>query len=564
MNTRPTTGRPLSRRDALRLGAAASAAALLAACGASPSGSATSLPAPTVGGATTVPSTPPVPTGAVGPTAATGSATAGSTSTPAATGANALKVPNTGAKLPTDKVAFHWIDSGGIKATFERAYYTQYQQAHPNIAIQYDELPWEEIAKVVPLGVQNGNAPDVFQVPLNLTFAQAVQQGWARPLDDLIPNFAQWKAAFPPGIFYEGINVYNGKTYTFPFWGNKNTSLLLYNVDYLKQAGVDPQAKPMTWDEYRAAAKKLTRQGAGKYYGVILAGGQADRWASTVRSLAQRAGVAGGSGSSGGGLDISYKTGQFNYTTDQYLAAIDLLLGLKSDGSVFPGSLNLNDAQARAQFPQGVAGLIIEGIYNISIWKDQNPGFAFEVASQPAPNSGTPVPIAYDPGGAEYFWVYAKGKNPIIAADIFSYYGSEEGQTALLTMTKGARQSVFPKANQAASGEPRVQRANAIFDDQLRLGPSPAVRNPDVSKALLEQRPLTPNFGTVVQGIYTGQLSDPRKAMKDLHDRSDAELERAIKAAQAKGAKVTRDDWVFPNWDPTKDYTDADYAALKK
>lgn len=496
--------------------------------------------------------------------AAAGSVTAGSTSAPAATGANALKVLNTGAKLPTGKVAFHWIDSGGIKATYERAYTMLYQQAHPNITIQYDELPWEEIAKIVPLGVQNGNAPDVFQVPLNLTFAQAVQQGWARPLDDLIPNFAQWKAAFPPGVFYEGINVYNGKTYTFPFWGNKNTNILLYNTDYLKQAGVDPQAKALTWDEFRTTAKKLTQQGAGKYYGVILAGGQADRWATTVRGLAQRAGATGGTGSAGGGMDINYKTGQFNYTTDQYLAAIDLLQGLKADGSVFPGSLSLNDAQARAQFPQGVAGMIIEGIYNISIWKDQNPGFAFEVASQPAPNSGVPMPIAYDPGGAEYFWVYAKGENPIIAADIFAYYGSEEGQTALLTMTKGARQSVFPKANAAASGEPRVQRANALFDEQLRLGPSPAVRNPEVSKALLEQRPLTPNFGAIVQGIYTGQLSDAKRAMKDLQDRADAELERAIKAAQAKGAKVTRDDWVFPNWNPAKDYSDADYAAVKQ
>jgi hypothetical protein len=26
-----------------------------------------------------------------------------------------------------------------------------------------------------------------------------------------------------------------------------------------------------------------------------------------------------------------------------------------------------------------------------------------------------------------------------------------------------------------------------------------------------------------------------------------------ITAAQEKGAKVSREDWVFPNWDPTKD-----------
>ncbi len=45
---------------------------------------------------------------------------------------------------------------------------------------------------------------------------------------------------------------------------------------------------------------------------------------------------------------------------------------------------------------------------------------------------------------------------------------------------------------------------------------------------------------------------------------SDKELDRAIKAAQAKGAKASRDDLAFPNWDPQKDYTDADYAALKQ
>ncbi|MBA2278277.1 MAG: sugar ABC transporter substrate-binding protein, partial [Chloroflexia bacterium] len=63
-------------------------------------------------------------------------------------------------------------------------------------------------------------------------------------------------------------------------------------------------------------------------------------------------------------------------------------------------------------------------------------------------------------------------------------------------------------------------------------------------------------------GLVTGQLADPAAAMQDLQDRADAELERAIQAAADNGAQVSRDDWVFANWDPTRDYTDADYAAL--
>ena len=68
----------------------------------------------------------------------------------------------------------------------------------------------------------------------------------------------------------------------------------------------------------------------------------------------------------------------------------------------------------------------------------------------------------------------------------------------------------------------------------------------------------------MIQIIYTGHISNLRAAMRDLTDRSERELERAIKAAVDKGAKVSRDDWKFPNWDPLKDYTKADYDALKR
>jgi len=40
--------------------------------------------------------------------------------------------------------------------------------------------------------------------------------GWVRPLDDLIPNFAQWQAAFTPGSLIEGGNIFKGKTHLRP------------------------------------------------------------------------------------------------------------------------------------------------------------------------------------------------------------------------------------------------------------------------------------------------------------------------------------------------------------
>lgn len=538
MHTHRPIDRHLSRRDAIRLAAGATATAVLAACG-DTAGTMPTPPAIATSGAN-----------AVAPTAVTAVATISAM--------GVVTIPPTNAKLPTEKVNFHWVDSAGEKLPFLKAYFAAYQQAHPNIAVQYEGIPFTEIAKVIPLGIQNGNAPDVFVIPSNFTVAQAVQQGWVRPFDDIVPNFDAWKAAFPPGTFFEGINVFKGKTYSFPSVATrKNNAMLLYNVEYMKQAGLDPQAKPFTWDAYRAAAKKLTQQGAGKYFGVLIPGGEVGRWAGLVRGLGQMAGAVGGPD------DINYKTGEYNYTTDQYLGVIDLLLALKADGSVFPGSLSLNALQADAQMPQGVAAMVINGAYMFPQWRTDSPTFAWDVASQPVPNSGPTSPLTYNPGGATWL-VYAKTGQPAIAGDMIAYVGSEAGQTAFMTIIGGSQPSVFAKANQAPGIDPLARKAVALFEQQMRLSPSPAVRNTDIALLAPEQKPLTPDFGTVIQGIYTGQLSDPKKAMQDLKDRSDKELERAIKAAQAKGAKVSRDDFIFPNWDPMKDYTEADYTALNK
>lgn len=563
-----------SRRAALRAGVGAAAAALLAACGEAASVPATAttaavkpgstIAAPTsVGVVATSATAATVAAPAASVAAATGGAApAGSATMGAVSPSSFIMLTDTGAKLPTDKTTLRWVGTAGERKLFVDALVPAYQKAHANITIQYDGLPFTEIAKVLPLGIQNGNAPDLFELPSGFTGGQAVTQGWAHPLDDLIPNFAQWKAAFPPGSFVEGNNVFGGKTYSFPFEsGKKNNALLLYNADYLKQAGVDTETKPLTWDEYRAAAKKLTQQGAGKYYGCIIAGGQASRLGDQVRFFGQMAGASGGSG--GSVADLDFRTGEYNYTSDQYLAAIDLLLGIKADGSFFPGTVSLNVQQADSQFAQGVAAMMINGSYTFPQWKTDAPNFNYGVASQPIPNSGKTAPFNYTAGGGTY-WAYAKTQQSAIVGDIMAYAGSEAGQIALINIIGGSQPSVFTKANTVAMLTPQAKKALALFDQQIRLIPSPAIRNPDVSLVDLEFRAISPDFGTTVQGIFTGQLSDTKKAMQDLKDRYDKELDRAIKAAQAKGAKVSRDDYKFPTWDPARDWTDADYAASKK
>ena len=83
-------------------------------------------------------------------------------------------------------------------------------------------------------------------------------------------------------------------------------------------------------------------------------------------------------------------------------------------------------------------------------------------------------------------------------------------------------------------------------------GPVPAIRNPEVSKVVVDA--VKPDLPDVTAGLYTGQLKDMGSALSALEDRRNKALADGVKAARAKGAKVGLDDYVFADWDPTKPY----------
>ena len=549
----------IPRRGVLITLGTSGAVALLAAC------SGTAQTAGTTADAASAPTPAVTPSAAAGgqsvsatnSATSTGPATNTSLAAPNPTAEAVIQILNTGAKLPAGQVTYRWIDAGLNNRNFFPKFFPVYHQAHPNITVQYDNVTDVDLQRITAAGLQNGNLQDVFRLEINVPVAQLVKEGSVAPLDDMIPNFTAWKQAFPANSFLEGINVFGGKTYSWPHLSSKYFgSLMLYNLAYLQRAGYDPAAKSLTWDGFRAVAKKITQQGQGKYYGYLIAGGVTTRWSAFVSTLANlSAQVAGAS-------DIDWRTGEYAYTNDAYLAAIDLLLAMKADGSVYPGSVSINQQDAAARMPTGIAGMFLSEASNIASWLQQNPEFKFGVASPPVPNSGPVVPLSVAPHGTFWF-AYGKSKNLAISGDLFSYLGSAAGQTAFQIIGGGGPPLSFPQANQIPKISPQTRQAYTLYDTLTRFGPDPNVRNPDVALVSQELRAVTPDFGTTVQGLYTGQLSDAKKAMQDLQDRSNQELDRAIKAAQAKGAKVSRADWVFPNWDAMKDYTAADYQALK-
>lgn len=475
-----------------------------------------------------------------------------------------IELPDTGAELPTEDMTIRWLNGGpGPKTYFFTEFNKAYHKAHPNITVQYDELPNPKIGEVLPLQLRNGDVADVFLV-INVPMGELVASGRLAALDDVIPDFDEWVEGFPFGMLAPGVQQFDGKTYAVTPSSDRRTTLMLYNTEYMEAAGFDPANETLSWDDFRDAAKKITQQGGDDYYGLMLP----DKFQGVMLDVAQLSGARLGDsvGQTGAGLD--WQTGTYNFHADQVVEFVELLQAMLADGSIVPGWASRKDQEARASMAQGEAGMILSGPWNFPVWNNQNPDFRYGVSRHPAQDPSAPAFATYAVGGSNQFAVYADAPadHKAVAGDMLYYLGTESGQRAWNRLTGAADPAWSPDAMKDVLESDVLDKSNrtalTMFDETVRLAPSAMMRNADAQVVELEFKAAKPNLAEVVQGVMLGELRDAASALKDLSDRSEKALDDAIKAAQSKGARVSRDDWAFANWDVSKDYGQAEYDSL--
>lgn len=479
------------------------------------------------------------------------------TDDPAKTGPSTLpiSIPDPQVDLPTEHVTFRWTDSGYRKSHFEKAVFEAYHDKHDNIEIDYTGIGFSQLDKVLPLGIRNGTAPDVFTTPSNVPNQTVIDEGWVQPVEDLIPNFDRWKSKFPEGLFVPGTHIYDGKLWSVPLTRSREVGqLMIFDVEYLQQAGVDdPDAQLTTWDQFRTVAKQITKNGKGNYFGFL---GNKQNTA-LVRALAQAAGWTG---------TMDHGTGEYQFSHDRVLDAVEFALAMRDDGSFFPDYAALETDDALHRMPTRVAGIIVAGAIAFLNWREEAPDWRFDVKRMPTPDGGTTYNVPYTASGMNATWVYKKSKYPEIAADLYTYMTSPEGQVQLVLQTGGQLPPIFPdaveKADAATSLDPAAKKAQHLADELCKRVPVPAFRNPDIAQVEVKAATVRPSFQDVMEGTFTGQISDYKKALTTLDSKLNTNLDKAIAAARKNGADVSRDDYVFPNWDPNKDYTLSDYEDL--
>ncbi|MDD6736323.1 MAG: ABC transporter substrate-binding protein [Clostridiales bacterium] len=217
----------------------------------------------------------------------------------------------------------------------------------------------DSISQTMELAIQSGTAPDFISGDLN----KLVENGDVIAYDDLPGLEDIIKDYKDKGLLEETRGMYKGKTYSLP--SSVTTMGIVYNRDMFKKAGiVDEKGEPTppkTWAEVRDYAKRLTDE-SKKEYGIIYP----LKWGGWFNSDIACPAVC-----STGFMNFNPVTGKFEY--DGMKTAMEAIVGMYNDGSVYPGADGMDNDSARALFAEGVVGMKFAFSFDVGVLNDQFP-----------------------------------------------------------------------------------------------------------------------------------------------------------------------------------------------
>jgi ABC-type glycerol-3-phosphate transport system substrate-binding protein len=142
-----------------------------------------------------------------------------------------------------------WIHFAGKNYEIISRLINEFNQATPDVEVKHTSYGPQEITPKYLAAVAAGSPPDVFHAPGYVPPDFAVNKVIV-PLDDLVK--------LDPTTYknFDAITLYGGRRYGVPV--NGGLGCMLYNLEIMEKAGLDPKKLPQTWDELLAVAGKMT------------------------------------------------------------------------------------------------------------------------------------------------------------------------------------------------------------------------------------------------------------------------------------------------------------------
>lgn len=376
----------------------------------------------------------------------------------------------------TKITVWHYFDGQQQQKAMENLA-TKFNSSQDKIEVSVEFVPRAELTKQFTIGLVADKLPDVGLVD-NPDMASFSAMGLFADITDKMNSY-DGKDQFYPGPISSC--QLNGKYYGIPL--GSNDLALYYNKDMFNAAGVQP---PTTWDELKAAAKKLTKPGTT--YGLAIAAPKNEEgtfqylpWLLSTGAKFNEVGSAKG------------------------ISSLQYLTDLIKDGSMSKEVVNWTQNDLEKQFVTNKAAMIVDGPWIINTVKADAPNLNWGVVKVPKYQI-----YSSDLGGEN--WGIIKGHHEAEAWEFIKYTQQKDIMTEYC-----ADFGYIPSRKDIAESDDKVTKdaIMSVFLDELQYamprGPHP--KWPQISDAM----------STAMQESFTNAKT-PEQAAKDAQVKIDGVL----------------------------------------
>lgn len=417
------------------------------------------------------------------------------------------------------------------------------------IDVKIIENPTDQQLNAIELMFQQGNPPDVFRCQGPQALDRISGRGWVAALDEYA-EAVDLAARFPEGALHprtSGLHR-DGKLMSLPLVSGQWSSggFLVHNRTLLAESGYD--RPPETVGEYESYARTLTAKGGGKFYGAALSGAKP----ADINALQAQAGPA-----SIGSLGIDYRTGEVAFDDPSLVDTVELIRKLQADKVYQPGWESWDGSRVFTEFAKGKIAFYIGGGWNVNEIAKLAPDLDFGVSPVPIPDAGRKGYYAQSSAFAPLWSMSAESKHPEEAWKLMDFLVSEEFQRAYFTTfrTFTAMESAWREATDLTPQERGIIEA---FDASIRRAPGPATDGRPGVQKLLQAKSAEPDLAhsdSSLQSITRDEDFAPKA--EALNRALEEFLDSEISKLRADGVEVSRDDLVYPDYDPLQDWAPA-------
>ncbi len=171
------------------------------------------------------------------------------------------------AEAETELTMYYPVAVGGPLTQIVDGLVADFMKENPDIVVKAIYAGNYNDARIKALAALKSGKPAQLSVMFSIDIYELIEQDAIFAFDDIVetPEEKAWLDSFYPTLMQNGRT--GGKTWGIPF--QRSTIVMYYNKDAFKEAGLDPDKPPATWDQLVAACKALTKAD-GSQWGVMI------------------------------------------------------------------------------------------------------------------------------------------------------------------------------------------------------------------------------------------------------------------------------------------------------